>query len=628
MAAAETDYFTKVGSPGTATTLSAPGHTIAGTSITVISTTNWPTTTGAIFAMDTFTLVNGVEVRDVGSYTEWEGIVASSTSITNMVLRYGTDQNYAAGTTTRVYIPVSSSRENRLVDGMLVEHDQDGTHSNITATSITATTGTFTNFTINGTSGADGWSPLGQSLTSITALGNRSYTAVVSGVDTTGVTCVGQRLKLPRTVTAPTGSITLNGTSQYLSKATPTGISFTGDHSYQVKIKPTAYQNGFLCSRVTGGNTGFALLFNSSGQIQVQYGNGASLTQIMTYQSVPLNKWTNISVAVSVAAKTAVILLDGVSVPTYLVAGTATTVVQPAAATTLSIGADNAGANFFAGKIAQAGLFTTAVASATLRGYEGQTLSGSESNLISAYKLDQASGLTDLNANANNLTAQGSPSYSTTDTPFTNPVTGTSVTAGTTNYGIIMAQTFSTNTTYTIQIPEGETLPTTGGIGTVSYSTQKTPYGFPGQRGKWELEYLIHVNTSIGTTANSYNNLPSAGLYTPQGAWDIRVQGNLYCYNSTATGISGLSVLMGTASAAAGQVSKKLTTSIYVKPNTGQEYFAQIRLEDYIENTTGRQLYMNAFIDAGVTLTGLQWHIGAPSITGAGLHISLVNSHL
>jgi hypothetical protein len=127
MAASSTDYFTKVGSPGTATTLSAPGHSIGGTSITVVSTDNHPTDTGYIFAMDTVTLVNGEEVRNVGSYTEWEGIVGGATSITNMVLRYGTDQNYPAGATTRVYIPVAGSQNDRMVDGLLIAHDQDGT---------------------------------------------------------------------------------------------------------------------------------------------------------------------------------------------------------------------------------------------------------------------------------------------------------------------------------------------------------------------------------------------------------------------------------------------------------------------------------------------------------------------
>jgi len=124
---ANNDYFTEVGNPGTATTLAAPGHTIGGTSFTVGSTSNWPTVTGAVFAVDTVTLVNGVEVRNPGSYTEWEGVVSSGTTITAAVIRFGTDQNYPAGSTTRVYIPVASSRENRLVQGIQVSLDQDGT---------------------------------------------------------------------------------------------------------------------------------------------------------------------------------------------------------------------------------------------------------------------------------------------------------------------------------------------------------------------------------------------------------------------------------------------------------------------------------------------------------------------
>lgn len=144
MSASATDYFTKVGIPGTATTLSAPGHTIGGTSLTVVATTNWPTSTGTIFAMDTVSIVNGVQVRDVGSYTEWEGVVASATSITGLVLREGTDQNYPAGTTTRVYIPVAGSQNDRMVDGLVLEHKQTGLHSAVTADSVTVATGKIT----------------------------------------------------------------------------------------------------------------------------------------------------------------------------------------------------------------------------------------------------------------------------------------------------------------------------------------------------------------------------------------------------------------------------------------------------------------------------------------------------
>lgn len=127
MAAQNTDKFTQVGSPGSATTLASPGHAPGGTTINVGSTSNWPTATGVIFAMDTYTIVNGVQVRTPGTYTEWEAVVTSSTGIVSMVLLYGTDQTYPAGTTSRVYIPVASSWVAQIVAGILVSHNQDGT---------------------------------------------------------------------------------------------------------------------------------------------------------------------------------------------------------------------------------------------------------------------------------------------------------------------------------------------------------------------------------------------------------------------------------------------------------------------------------------------------------------------
>jgi hypothetical protein len=129
MAAGISDYFTKVGSPGNATALAAPGHTIAGTTFNVDSTSLMPTDTAVIFGVDVVTIVNGEEVRTAGTYTVWRGLVTSSTAITSCVLMYGTDQNYSAGTTTRVYILPTSSRENRIVDGLLLDHLNTGRHS-------------------------------------------------------------------------------------------------------------------------------------------------------------------------------------------------------------------------------------------------------------------------------------------------------------------------------------------------------------------------------------------------------------------------------------------------------------------------------------------------------------------
>jgi len=124
MAADTNDYFKKVG-PATVTTLSAPGKALAATSITVGSTTNFPTDTGIIIAIR----VVGTDGELVaGTYTEWSATVTSSTSLSIVATPvYGSDQVYPAGSTTQVYIPTSSYAQNKLIDGLLVHTNQDGT---------------------------------------------------------------------------------------------------------------------------------------------------------------------------------------------------------------------------------------------------------------------------------------------------------------------------------------------------------------------------------------------------------------------------------------------------------------------------------------------------------------------
>jgi hypothetical protein len=75
-----------------------------------------------------------------------------------------------------------------------------------------------------------GWDLLASGTPStITALGNRSYTVLIPSANTTSATSVGMRLKLPRTVTAPTQCTSLNGTSQYYNDTSVSGMTFTDD---------------------------------------------------------------------------------------------------------------------------------------------------------------------------------------------------------------------------------------------------------------------------------------------------------------------------------------------------------------------------------------------------------------
>lgn len=117
------DFYKKVGA-NTVTTLAAPGKNLAATSINVGATTNYPTDTGIVVGIRVVDS-NGTIVP--GTYTEWNAVVASSTAITiEAVPVYGTDQVYPAGSLTQVFLMVSSSLHNQMVDGLLVSHDQDG----------------------------------------------------------------------------------------------------------------------------------------------------------------------------------------------------------------------------------------------------------------------------------------------------------------------------------------------------------------------------------------------------------------------------------------------------------------------------------------------------------------------
>jgi len=473
MAAANTDKFQKVGVAGTLTSLSAPGHSVSGTTITVGSTTNWPTDTAVTFAIRQ---VDSSGVLVAGTYTEWRGVVSGST-LTSMVLVYGTDQVYPAGSTTQVYIPVSAHAHNRMVDALLTEHDQDGTHGAVTASSVTATTGTFTNLTVSGTATSQGWTPLGDVPDTVTANGNRNYDIVFNGVDHTSTLSPGMKLQLTRTVAAPDQCADLEASSsQYFSKTSPTGLSFTTTFTCSAWVKLESYTVGGIIARRNADTEGWSFGVTGEGRLSLTACRIASNNKsIFSYASIPLNKWVHVAATMDVAAADTTaqkFWIDGVEVArSYVLTGTATALVQ--GTTALVVGAEkSAGTNPFDGKLAQVAVFSTQLSDATVKAMMNQGLSGSESGLVSAFSLDNS--LNDLSANANNLTAQGSATATDTDSPFANAVS-----AGLLEYAEVNSVAFSTNTTVNVRVPDTCQIPTSGGVSAVSYSTQSNPYGLP-----------------------------------------------------------------------------------------------------------------------------------------------------
>jgi len=239
---ANTDFFTRVGAPGTATTLTAPGHAIGGTTFNVVSTSNWPTTTSAIFAVDIFDLATGKRVPD--SYTEWQGDVTSTSAISNAVIRFGNDKAYPAGTTTRVYIPVASSRENRLVDGLLVGHTQSGTHNTFTETAIVPTAAIQDLAVTTGKLAANAVTDA--KITNSTITGAKLADNTVTPAKMLGVDLFG-------TGAAYTGTVPTAGSGQFYMQAGYAVVTTnaTGDFSFNW---PAPFPNGLLTTVICDGD--------------------------------------------------------------------------------------------------------------------------------------------------------------------------------------------------------------------------------------------------------------------------------------------------------------------------------------------------------------------------------------
>jgi hypothetical protein len=195
----------------------------------------------------------------------------------------------------------------------------------------------------------------------------------------------------------------------------------------------------------------------------------------------------------------------------------------------LNVGALN-GANFFPGKLSQVAIYSAKVTQATIKASISQGLAGTETSLISAYSFNGV--ITDLNANANNLTANGSAVATSADSPFGTQASG--LISSTLDYAIVQAATFSTNTTLTVQVPEGCTIPTSGGVSALAYSTQKAPYGMPIQRGKWTISTLNKTTVIQATpTAGTWYNIGSVQTTVPIGDWDAYYASSIEIQDNT-----------------------------------------------------------------------------------------------
>lgn len=395
-----------------------------------------------------------------------------------------------------------------------------------------------------------GWTNVGYAPNTVTYNGNRSYDLVFNSVDLTSTISPGMRLRTTRTVAAPNQCASLNGTNQYFNKTSPSGLSFTTTFTCSAWVKLSSYALGGIIARRNADTEGFSLGVEADGTVRlIGLRIASNNKRITSYQSLPLNKWVHVAATLDMAAGDTTaqkIWIDGVEVPrAYTLTGTATALVQ--GTTALTVGAlKSAGDNPFPGKIAQAAVFSAQLSDATVKAMANQTLTGSETSLVSAFSL--SSSLNDLNTgNANNLTAQNSAVATNTDSPFGTQADGSIST--TLDYAIVQKTAFSTNTTLTVQVPEGCTIPTTGGVTSVAYSSNKAPYGMPVQGDKWQILFLNSVSATSTSSIANIQNLPGHQITIPVGNWVLSyvAMGSGYRAGAGQCGvIVGLSTLTNT----------------------------------------------------------------------------------
>lgn len=410
--------------------------------------------------------------------------------------------------------------------------------------------------------------------------GNRSFELTVP-TDLTSLLSPGMRLKLDRSVAAPTQCADLSGTSQYFSKAAPTGVTFTDDFTVEAWVKADSYTSfSSILTRVgTPGTNGFRFFLTSSGQVQLDAflssGNSRGRRSI---QAVPLGKWVHVAVTLDMSGNTGVAYIDGIAVPSETANnGTATSLTQSGS---LVIGAQ-AAASFFPGEIQDVRLWSTVRTGTEIRDNMYQQLTGTETNLVGYWKLNGDAN--DSTTNANNLTASGGAGF-VTDSAMHD-----------TEYGIITKVAYSApNSTITVFTPSGYGIPNMA-LTAPFYSTQKVPFGFPAESNLWSVISLIGGG-SRAVAVQTWYTIDNFRLSVPLGAWDLGYD-VMAGQSNTSAGIQAIKATLSTSTNTL--VDEELTSGSIVRTSSTSITGIQHSRNKYIKQDTDTDWHFLGYIEAG-----------------------------
>lgn len=521
-----------------------------------------------------------VEIEDLVSYKALVNVGANT--LTNIVVAPGyTDLGNDIGDFIEC-IP-TSYWVNSLMNGIFVGHNPDGTFkADALRSALGIVPGSFA-----------GWENLGATVGSVTPKGNNSFEVTLNGFDARPVLTEGMRVRTTRTVPASDTSFSLDGVNDYYVKNSPNKMGWTDDFAAGFWIYPTAYPTVFstIASRYNG-TSGWELLMDSRGSIlMIGHNGGASNFRAVTsHQSVPLNEWTFVAAQLDMSAYTLTpttnyIMIGGTDVPAYVSQG-GTNPTAIIAAGNFEIGSTNGGTNLFTGYIGDGGVFSAKITQAAMLAFMNQKPTGSETNIASAY----ANGsVNDLNTTTPNNLVATNGATTVNNAPYGNRGASTSL-----DFGVIMTKPAygSGNSTFILQVPEGCTLPVSGGISSIDFSGVDTPFGFPKDKSRWTISTIKRGDDQQSSpAASTWYNPNNTKLIVPAGAWELSMAFVLYGFKSGSNNFNVGSALSRSLSAITDQ---KLSAYTFgAMDPTNNAVAAPVKRSTKVSLATATPFYLN-----------------------------------
>jgi hypothetical protein len=445
------------------------------------------------------------------------------------------------------------------------------------------------------------WRPLGVTPTVVSSNGQKEHVIRFASVDYSGTIPVGGKLRIPRTGTTPTASMAFVASSaQYASKASPTGISFVDDYTLEAWVYLDSYATDYqgIISRRDADVSGFSLSISANGQIEVASLNSSAYRLVQTYQSIPLNKWTHVAATVDLSGGTWITYIDGVQVTNYMFAttGTVSAIIQPAQP--IVLGSRKSSTQLLTGKVANARVWSTIRTAAEIRDNMNKENPASTTGLVAHYKGNGS--WNDSSTNANHLTAVGGAVNSFASHPYS-----------AIEYAIVTKVTYTGGNTDVTVFTGSGCLPNET-FGASSYSTARTPFGFPADRSKWRLSAIDRsAATQPSPLANTWYNPVSFRMAIPTGSWDLSYHSNFYIDAPTAT-VASTNLSLTAASSNA--ISSKLTSVSFNQSGGGlisKHYGA-----DSVTVSTQSTVHLNGIFNANGTTMG--HYVATSQNTGGG----------